>query len=137
MMYGSGDRPITILMVWIVSLTVGGCASLEDGRPAGQQPPTPSPLIGMTGDAVLSCAGPPQDRLNMDHGVAVFRYYKEAAMLDESQVGSKGSVPGAHRGCWANLLVEKGTVTGVEFRPIPDQERDPFLCRQIFEGCSQ
>jgi hypothetical protein len=116
---------------------MGGCPSPDGRRPAAQQPSASSPLIGMTGDAVLSCAGSPQDRLNMDHDVAVFRYYKEAAMLDESQVGSKGSVPGVHRGCWTNLLIEKGKVTGVEFRPIPDQERDPFLCHEIFEACSQ
>ena len=136
MMYGSGNIRIIVFAVLIVSLAVGGCQSTEN-RPSIRQPSSSSPLIGMSGDAVLHCAGSPQDRVNMDRNVVVFRYYKEAAMLDESQVGSKGSVPGAHRGCWANLLLEKGNVTGVEFRPFPDQERDPFLCHQIFEGCSQ
>jgi len=91
----------------------------------------------MTPDAVRSCAGSLLNELKLNDDVTVLRYYKEAAMLAESQVGSKGSIPGVHRGCWAGLLIEKGEVTGVEFRPVPDQERDPFLCHQMFEGCAR
>lgn len=128
---------ITLLTLYAMSLPVQGCRALKGDQPSIPEPSVQSPLIGMTKDAVRSCAGSPLNELKLNDDVAVLRYYKEAAMLDESQVGSKGSISGVHRGCWAGLLMEKGKVTGVEFRPVPDQERDPFLCHQMFERCSQ
>ncbi|MGH7258335.1 MAG: hypothetical protein ACREIM_08150, partial [Nitrospiraceae bacterium] len=65
----------------------------------------------------------------------ILRYYKEAPMLEESKVGSKGSIPGVHRGCWANLLIEDDRVAGIEFRPVPDTETNPQSCQDIFEPC--
>jgi hypothetical protein len=115
-------------------LLVLGCTGLKSHELESST--ARSPLIGLTTSALLSCAGPPQSRLQLGQGT-VLRYYKEAPMLEESRVGSKGSLPGMHRGCWADLLTESGTVTGVEFRPVPDQERDSSLCHQIFEGCAQ
>ena len=128
---------ITLLTLYAISLPVQGCRALKGHQPPIQEPSAQSSLIGMTQDAVRSCAGSPLSELKLNDDVAVLRYYREAAMLEESQVGSKGSISGVHRGCWAGLLIEKGKVTGVEFRPVPDQERDPVLCHQIFEGCSQ
>jgi hypothetical protein len=126
-----------LLTLYVVSLTLSACAAAKGHPPPVRESSPQSSLIGMTQDAVRSCAGSPLNELKLNDDAAVLRYYKEAAMLDESQVGSKGSISGVHRGCWAGLLVEKGNVTGVEFRPVPDQERDPFLCHQIFEGCSR
>ena len=128
---------ISLLTLSVGSLAFPACAALKDHQPPVQEPSAQSSLIGMTKDAVRSCAGSPLNELKLNDDVAVLRYYKEAAMLDESQVGSKGSISGVHRGCWAGLLMEKGKVTGVEFRPAPDQERDPFLCHQMFERYSQ
>ena len=127
---------ISLLILSVLSLAVSGCTAPK-GRQPFVQPSARSGLLGMTMHGVRSCAGSPLDELKLKDDVTVLRYYKEAAMLEESQVGSKGSIPGVHRGCWTNLLIEKGEVTGVEFRPVPDQERDPFLCHQMFEGCSQ
>jgi hypothetical protein len=127
---------ISLLILSVLSLAVSSCTAPTGRQPLGQ-PSARSGVLGMTMQGVRSCAGSPLDELKLKDDVTVLRYYKEAAMLEESQVGSKGSIPGVHRGCWTNLLIEKGKVTGVEFRPVPDQERDPFLCHQMFEGCAQ
>ena len=127
---------INLLILSVVSSAVIGCMTPKAG-PSLAESPVQGAMVGMTSDAVRSCAGSPLNELKLNDDVTVLRYYKEAAMFEESRVGSKGSIPGVHRGCWANLLIEKGKVTGVEFRPVPDQERDPFLCHQIFEGCLQ
>jgi hypothetical protein len=90
--------------------------------------------MGKTKTSLLACAGPPNQELKTGDAITM-RYYKEAPMLEESKVGSKGSIPGGHRGCWANLLIEDDRVTGVEFRPVPDAETNPQSCQDIFEPC--
>ena len=119
----------------IIVLVVSGCASTKPEKKSDN--PTAQLLIGKTRAAILSCAGAPLRETPYGHGV-VLRYYKEAPMLEESRSFLKGSTPGEHHGCWASLLIENETVTGVEFRTMPQgagtQDDD---CEAIFAGCVQ
>ena len=111
-------------------LTLSGCA----GTSQTEVPPIPSPLIGKTKDSIITCAGVPYSELKAGNAT-ILRYYKEAPMLEESKVASKGSVPGIHRGCWASLLIEESRVTGIEFRSAPDSEKSIYLCENLFQTC--
>jgi len=93
-------------------------------------------MIGATKDSVVACAGTPVQEIQTDEG-NVLRYYKEAPMFEESTVFSKGSRPGVHHGCWANLLVVKDRIVGAEYRSAPESLEDFSLCEQIFEPCVQ
>lgn len=116
----------------VILFFIPGCANLEQGA-AHQAPPQ---LIGKTKDSIRACAGAPHSEYRAGNAT-VLRYYREAAMLDESKIASKGSFPGVHRGCWANLLIEDGAVTGIEFRPVPNSERETSNCETIFDACHQ
>ena len=119
-----------------IVLLFSGCGSVPPEKKSDN--PTAQRLIGKTRTAILTCAGTPFREVPYGHSV-VLRYYKEASMLEESRTYLKGSTPGEHHGCWASLLVEDETVTGVEFRTVPEgagtEEDDE--CEAIFAGCVQ
>lgn len=98
--------------------------------------PSSSVLLGKTTSAVLACAGLPIQQSKQGASV-IMKYYKEASILEESGVHSKGSVSKVHRGCWVDLLVEADHVTGVQFRPVPPTETDTQSCRDLFESCGR
>ena len=69
--------------------------------------------------------------------MTIYRYYKEAPLLEESTPTSKGSQPAAHHGCWANLRIENNQVNGVEFRTVPEGiEKYDDECETIFAECA-
>lgn len=58
-------------------------------------------------------------------------------MFEESRPVLKGSQPGLHHGCWANLLMENDRVAGVEFRNVPEgAEGAHDECEEIFKLCA-
>lgn len=93
-------------------------------------------VIDTTKDHILSCAGRPIQETQTNQGT-VLRYYKEASMFEESAVFLKGSRPGAHHGCWANLLVADNRIVGAEYISAPESLEEVHLCEQIFESCIQ
>ena len=113
------------------TLLLLGCASTASDRPASSSLTT---LVGKSQAAVLSCAGPPLIEIKQGD-VTVWRYFREAPMMEESAVSSKGSRPGIHHGCWANLRVEETQVTGVEFRAVPEGVAEHGDCEEIFKAC--
>lgn len=116
-----------------IIVLLSGCVS---GPPETKTDnPTAKHLVGMTRSELLQCAGPPAQEVPHEQSV-IFRYYKEAPMFEESRPFLKGSIAQAHHGCWANLLLEKEQVTGVEFRPAPDGS-DYDHCEEIFVSCPQ
>lgn len=116
----------------IVVVLFSGCAS---DAPKTSANPTAQSLIGKRHAEILQCAGKPVKQMGEKEGV-ILRYYKEAAMLEESRPFLKGSQPGMHHGCWANLLIEHDRVTGVEFRTVPEGvENEDDECGEIFLGC--
>ena len=119
----------------ILVLLLNGCASAPIEKKSDN--PTAQRLVGKTQAQILQCAGKPLKESPYGHGV-IFRYYKEAPMLEESRSFLKGSTPGEHHGCWASLLIELEVVTGIEFRTVPEgagNEDDD--CEAIFAICVQ
>ena len=119
----------------IIVLLLSGCASAPIETKSDN--PTAQRLVGKTQAQILQCAGTPRRETPYGHGV-ILRYYREAPMLEESRSFLKGSTPGEHHGCWASLLIEQETVTGVEFRTVPEgagNEDDD--CEAIFAMCVQ
>ena len=119
----------------ILVLLLNGCASAPIEKKSDN--PTAQRLVGKTQAQILQCAGKPLKESPYGHGV-IFRYYKEAPMLEESRSFLKGSTPGEHHGCWASLLIEQEVVTGIEFRTVPEgagNEDDD--CEAIFAICVQ
>lgn len=91
-------------------------------------------LVGLTEERLHACAGTPLREVTQPASTLLV-YYREAAMFEESSISGKGSKPGFHHGCWATILTEKGRVTGVEFRPVPDPDSDTHECQEIFATC--
>jgi hypothetical protein len=108
-----------------------GCA----GPKAGPIGVNGQALIGLTEERLRACARTPLREVSQPASTMLV-YYREAAMFEESFGGGKGSKPGYHHGCWATILVEKGRVTGVEFRPVPDADADSHECQEIFAACA-
>lgn len=73
---------------------------------------------------------------NSTAGGTVLNYYKEAPMFEESLMGSKGSRPGIHHGCWASVSMSEGRVIGVQFESRPRTEVASDHCEEIFIGCA-
>ncbi|HET9963396.1 MAG TPA: hypothetical protein VFQ34_13730 [Nitrospiraceae bacterium] len=93
-------------------------------------------LRGMSTSEVLACAGPPT-RQFAEGDAILMRYYREAPMLEESTVGSKGSHAGVHHGCWATLVVRADRVESVRYRFVPSDVDASNDCEDIFANCSQ
>jgi hypothetical protein len=127
-------------MHWIaVLLWVGvtGCAASEVvDTTATQQPqhPMQAHLVGQTREAVFSCAGPPL-RERAEQSLTWLRYYREAPLLEESFVGSKGSHPRPHHGCWAELIVKDEHIIEVRYRSVPANVDSSDHCEEIFARC--
>ena len=98
--------------------------------------PVFSLVMGKSKTDILACAGHPyQEAMRGD--AIILGYYKEEALLDRSNVVSKGSFPEPRHSCWANLLLENDHVTGVEFWPVPDTVTNTYNCQSIFEACGR
>ena len=113
--------------VWLI-----GCAASQPIEPN----PIGKALLGKSKQELVACVGNPLQETKTTEGT-VLTYYKEASMLEESFPFSKGSRAGAHRGCWASLLLADDRVTGVEYRAAPSTLNTDDLCERIFESCVQ
>ena len=113
--------------VWLI-----GCAASQPIEPN----PIGKALLGKSKQELVACVGNPLQETKTTEGT-VLTYYKEASMLEESFPFSKGSRAGAHRGCWASLLLADDRVTGVEYRAAPSTLNTDDLCERIFETCVQ
>ena len=111
--------------VWLI-----GCAAPQPIEPN----PIGKALLGRSKQELVACVGNPLQETKTTEGT-VLTYYKEASMLEESFPFSKGSRAGAHRGCWASLLLADDRVTGVEYRAAPSTLNTDDLCERIFETC--
>lgn len=121
-----------LVMGLVGNLWLLGCAA----SPPDHHAEARKALIGTSKDHLLSCAGRPIKEIQTDQGT-VLRYYKEASMFEESMVFLKGSRPGVHHGCWANLLVVDDRIVGAEYKSAPESLEELHLCEQIFESCVQ
>lgn len=110
-----------------------GCQSIP---PVTEGYPHQQGLLGKSKQEVLACAGPPlQERV--EGPLTTLRYYKEAPLLEESMVGSKGSRPTVHHGCWASVVLQDQRVNHVRYRFVPSSVDASNDCEAIFADCPQ
>jgi hypothetical protein len=120
---------LCLLLIWIA---LYGCVTSSTPPP---RPSTGELLLGKSSEQIVACAGVPTMHVTSDD-LTVFRYYKEASLLEESSTTSKGSRAGIRHGCWATLLIENDRITGVEFRTVPEGiEQYNDECVEIFQNC--
>ena len=96
--------------------------------------PNQTAMLGQTRDTVLLCAGPPL-REAQRGDITELLYYREAPMLEESGIVSKGSRPGVHHGCWATVILKAHRVEEVRYRYVPDFFDASNDCEDIFAAC--
>lgn len=126
--FGQSDSfPLGVVLTMTI---LGGCATtpLTEGYPHQEA------LKGTHVDHVLSCAGQPL-RQAKDDAATILRYYREAPMLEESSVVSKGSVSGVHHGCWATVVIEQDHVKDVHYQFAPKSFDASNDCEEIFANC--
>lgn len=111
-------------------LGLGGCATAP--RLEGNQ--NQQAMVGKTKEQVLSCAGSPLRQIT-EGELTLLRYYREAPMLEESFVASKGSRSGIHHGCWATVILQEGRVVEVQYRFAPSTVDASNDCEEIFQPC--
>ena len=110
-----------------------GCQS---SPPVTEGYPHQQALQGKTLQQVLACAGPPlQKRENGP--VTTLRYYREAPLLEESMVSSKGSRPTVHHGCWATVILQDQHVDRVQYHFVPSSMDASNDCEDIFANCQE
>ena len=108
----------------------GGCAT----APQLEGNPNQQAMVGKTKEQVLSCCGAPLREVT-EGELTLLRYYREAPMLEESSVVSKGSRSGIHHGCWATVILQEGRVVEVQYRFAPSTVDASNDCEEIFEPC--
>jgi hypothetical protein len=127
-------RPtISFLLAGFTLAVLGACVT---AAPVTEGYPIQEAMKGKTRQHILSCAGKPMREIQ-DGDLTLLRYYREAPILEESSVGSKGSLPGIHHGCWATVILEGEKVEDVHYRYVPpffDASND---CEEIFMNCAQ
>lgn len=117
-------------------LTTGLVVGCHATPPVTEGFPHQQALEGKTLQQVLACAGTPlQKRENGP--VTILRYYREAPLLEESMVSSKGSRPTVHHGCWATVIVQDQRVDRVQYHFVPSSVDASNDCEDIFANCQE
>lgn len=93
-------------------------------------------LQSKTLQQVLACAGNPLQKRE-DGPVTILRYYREAPLLEESMVSSKGSRPTVHHGCWATVILQDHRVERVRYHFVPSSVDASNDCEDIFANCQE
>ena len=122
----------SILLTFLPAIMLG-CHSTP---PVTEGYPHQQALRGKSTAQVLTCAGSPQQE-HVDGSLTMLRYYKEAPLLEESMVSSKGSRPTAHNGCWATVVLQGDHVDQVWYRFVPSSVDASNDCEEIFANCPE
>jgi len=123
---------ISLLSILMTGFVVG----CQSSPPVTEGYPHQQALQGKTLQQVLACAGPPlQKRENGP--VTTLRYYREAPLLEESMVSSKGSRPTVHHGCWATVILQDQHVDRVQYHFVPSSVDASNDCEDIFANCQE
>ena len=117
-------------------LMTGFVLGCQSSPPVTEGYPHQQALQGKTLQQVLACAGPAlQKRENGP--VTTLRYYREAPLLEESMVSSKGSRPTVHHGCWATVILQDQHVDRVQYHFVPSSMDASNDCEDIFANCQE
>ncbi|MCC6965923.1 MAG: hypothetical protein IT391_06520 [Nitrospira sp.] len=130
-MHTTAIRLYTGLLSLLMTGFVLGCQS---SPPVTEGYPHQQALQGKTLQQVLACAGPPLQKRENDT-VTMLRYYREAPILEESMVSSKGSRPTVHHGCWATVILHDQRVDHVRYHFVPSSMDASNDCEEIFANC--
>lgn len=132
-------RPADIrLQMALLSLSMAaglmlGCQTMP---PVTEGYPHQEAMRGKTLQQVLACAGTPLQ--TREQGPAtILRYYREAPLLEESMVSSKGSRPTVHHGCWATVILQDERVDKVRYHFVPGSVDASNDCEDIFASCHE
>lgn len=117
----------------IVTLCMLGLTSCAT-TPFTEGHPNQEALKGKPKDQIISCAGPPFQE-GVEGTITYLRYYREAPILEESSVASKGSLSGVHHGCWATVVFDHDHVDDVLYRFVPESFDASNDCEEIFLNC--
>ena len=123
---------IRILTVTTAALVL----SCHSAPPITEGYPHQQSLKGQSKEQVLACAGAPL-RQWQNGAVSLFRYYREATLLEESMVSSKGSRSAVHHGCWATVTLQQDQVDQVHYRFVPSSIDASKECEEIFARCQE
>jgi hypothetical protein len=115
---------------WVSMVGLLACQTL----PAPETFPMQKALIGMAEEDILTCAGPPLRRVTQGEDT-ILLYVQHAGALDRTFAGSKGSVSDIQHGCEANITVQAGKVTNVQYHPFPDGSGAYHHCEAIVSNC--
>ncbi|MBX3236655.1 MAG: hypothetical protein KF814_10910 [Nitrospiraceae bacterium] len=127
----AGAKLLRFGILFLLLTELGGCASAP---PVTEGYPIQSAMPGKTTAQLLSCAGTPT-RQSTEGEITLLRYYREAPMLEESVVGSKGSHAGIHHGCWATVVLRDDRIEAVRYRFVPNSVDASNDCEEIFANC--
>lgn len=117
-------------------LMTGFVLGCQSSPPVTEGYPHQQALQGKTLQQVVACAGPPLQK--RDNGpVTTLRYYREAPLLEESMVSSKGSRPTVHHGCWATVVLQNQRVDRVRYQFVPSSMDASNDCEDIFANCQE
>jgi hypothetical protein len=113
-------------------MLISACAM----TPPAADHPNQRAMEGKTLDQLLACAGQPE-RERSHEELTLMRYYREAPLLLESVVGTRGSKAGAHHGCWATVILKDGKVLEIRYHSVPAGVDAADHCEEIFDSCLQ
>ncbi len=99
------------------------------------QYPNQQRMIGKSKDTLVACAGAPK-KIQPWEGAVLFRYYREAPILEESEPVGKSSFATMRHGCWATAVVEGDRVTDVVYQFVPPTIDASNDCEAIFDSCA-
>ncbi|MBI4002716.1 MAG: hypothetical protein HY348_13160 [Nitrospira defluvii] len=117
-------------------ITAGLVLACQSAPPITEEYPHQQTLRGKSKEQLLACAGTPlQER--QDGEFTLLRYYREAPLLEESMVSSKGSRPTVHHGCWATVVLQGNRVDHVRYRFVPSSVNASNDCEEIFASCPE
>ncbi|MBS0171882.1 MAG: hypothetical protein JSR62_16160 [Nitrospira sp.] len=142
---GANHYPVHIIMrligfkchgAVVLLLAAGLALGCQSVPPVTEGYPHQQGLLGKSKQDVLACAGPPLQERG-EGALTTLRYYREAPLLEESMVGSKGSRPTVHHGCWATVILQDQRVDRVRYRFVPSSVDASNDCEEIFADCPQ
>ncbi len=117
-------------------LTTAFLLGCQTTPPITEGYPHQQALQGKTLQQVVACAGNPMQK--REEGPAtILRYYREAPLLEESMVSSKGSRPTVHHGCWATVILQDHRVERVRYHFVPSSVDASNDCEDIFATCQE
>lgn len=122
------------LHVWVVAAVLVGGTGCRSTMPITEGYPHQTAMRGKTRAEVLQCAGAPLRERQTDTVTELY-YYREAPILEESGIATKGSLPKVHHGCWVSVILREDLVQKVRYQFVPEFFNASNDCEEVFVNC--